>query len=174
MKAVQFFCIACMFYNIPFPSFPSICCLRLILLDSISTLMHEEQIRTKQGHGRLPQAQGRWPLTWPQQGLKPGPRAEMPTTRRYFGPLSLSDGLIDSYLLPSPYCIGSRPNKINSQTDIPSSYKSKVGNSICTQVLLDPMQLWQSMHLRELLPPIWTLAMVDLAPDAFPPPTPTA
>ena len=27
----------------------------------------------------------------------------MPTTRRYFGPLSLPDGLIHSYLLSSPY-----------------------------------------------------------------------
>ena len=140
MKAVQFFCIACMFYNIPFPSFPSICCLRLILLDSISTLMHEEQIRTKQGQGRLPQAQGRWPLTWPQQGLKPGPRAEMPTTRRYFGPLSLPDGLIDSHLLASRCCIGNTlQNQIRWQPPCSfhiSPLQFKTGSSICLHVQL--------------------------------------
>ena len=34
-------------------SFPSICCLVLMPLNSISTLMHEEQIGTKQGQDRL-------------------------------------------------------------------------------------------------------------------------
>ena len=110
-------------------------------------------------------------------GPQPGPRSKMPTTRRYFGPLSLPDGLIDSHLLASRCCIGNTlQNQIRWQPPcsfLISPLQFKTGSSICLHVQLHTGQslIWPTVHQEEALAPIWTLAVLSLAPsDAFPPP----